>query len=118
MKIRSILFIASLVLGVCQFSSVQAEDAIAIESKPDVFPKVVRTVYPTKNELTVTKGIASINVVINEKGRVHSAEILKCSDESLKAPLLKALESWRFKPATKDGKPCASRIQIPFRIDL
>jgi protein TonB len=47
----------------------------------------------------------TIDVTIDEEGRVVAATISKSINPSYDAELLRAARSWKFKPATQDGKP-------------
>jgi TonB family protein len=46
-----------------------------------------------------------LRVLIDEKGRVESATLLRPLIEGYDALLLDAVRNWQFRPATKDGQP-------------
>jgi hypothetical protein len=59
----------------------------------------------------------TIEVVVNEQGRVDSARVtetpLELGDTVVVTMSLSAVKSWLFLPATKDGKPVRYRKLIP-----
>jgi len=59
----------------------------------------------------------TIEVVVNEQGRVDSARVtetpLELGDTIVVTMSLSAVKSWLFLPATKDGKPVRYRKLIP-----
>ena len=46
-----------------------------------------------------------LELTIDEKGRITQATIRKTVNPTYDAALLRAVERWSFKPATKDGAP-------------
>ena len=48
-------------------------------------------------------------VIVDEEGRVESAELVKPVSATYDATLLKAARQWRFKPATRNGRPVRYR---------
>jgi protein TonB len=55
-------------------------------------------------------------VVIDREGYVASARVRFASHEALAAPCLEAVQSWRFRPAMRDGRPVAVRLALPLVI--
>lgn len=51
------------------------------------------------------QGVVIIEAVIDEKGRVEDTRVLKSLPMGLDGKAVEAVRSWRFKPATRDGKP-------------
>lgn len=82
-----------------------------------VTPLEVR--YPESAWREHRHGVAIIAAWIDEKGYVTYAEVPGASGHAdLDAEALRAVVDGDFKPALRDGKPCASRISAPveFRI--
>jgi protein TonB len=48
-------------------------------------------------------------VIVDEEGRVESVELVKPVSATYDATLLKAARQWRFKPATRNGRPVRYR---------
>lgn len=59
-----------------------------------------------RNQLVV------IYLVITESGKVQRAKSMESPSAQLVAPLLAALDSWEFRPATLNGKPIAVRALL------
>jgi protein TonB len=53
-----------------------------------------------------------VELVISEEGRVLSAVLLKSVHTRYDPLLLKAAQEWKFRPATKDGKPVRYRYGL------
>jgi protein TonB len=65
--------------------------------------------YPASEQRMGNEGTVTVRVRIGTDGRVKSAEKLRAtSDAFFQATLRHALRSWRFKPATVDGRPIES----------
>jgi protein TonB len=54
----------------------------------------------------------TIDLVIDEQGRVLSAAVVRSIHERFDAQLLDAARRWTYKPATKDGKPVRYRHTV------
>jgi TonB family protein len=60
-------------------------------------------------------GEVSMNLAIDETGRVVDAQVVSSTDEAFEDPALEALKKWTFKPASQNGVPVASRVNIPVK---
>jgi TonB family protein len=78
--------------------------------------KRTKMVMPEVPESARRKGIegwVEVTFTVNEKGNVVDAEVRSSSPEEVfDDAALKAVRQWRFEPATKDGKPVATRSMI------
>jgi protein TonB len=61
--------------------------------------------YPRAAKNEKIEGVAEIAYTIDTAGRVSSIEILSIPHVSFENAIRKTVLSWRFNPATKDGKP-------------
>ena len=63
-------------------------------------------------------GSVLLSLVVTAEGDVRDARITTGLDKDLDKQALKTVSTWRFQPATKDGKPVAVRIavEVSFRI--
>lgn len=59
-----------------------------------------------------------LSAVVNSKGSPENIEVVKTLDADLDAEATRAASQWRFKPAEKDGKPVAVRIEIQVNFRL
>ncbi len=53
-------------------------------------------------------------IVVNEGGGVDSPEVLQSAGAAFDDAAIHAIKSWRFRPASQDGKPVRSRIRVSF----
>jgi outer membrane biosynthesis protein TonB len=60
----------------------------------------------------VFKAVSVLEVLVDVKGKVQEICLLKSAQFGLDAQARKAASHYRFKPATKDGRP------VPYRIGL
>jgi protein TonB len=92
-------------------------------AKPDGTPQpskaisVLRNPPPRYPQNLKQKGISGkvvIEATVDTTGKVSNAKILESSDPAFSEAVLKAIRQWMFNPATKDGQPISSKIQVPF----
>ncbi len=63
-------------------------------------------------------GMVILSIVVTPEGIVRDAKVTTSLDKDLDQQALKAVSTWKFQPATKDGKPVPVRIAVEtdFRI--
>lgn len=63
-------------------------------------------------------GVVLLSIVVTPEGTVRDAKVTTSLDQDLDRQALKAVSTWKFQPATKDGKPVPVRIAVEtyFRI--
>jgi len=108
-----------LAVGCCQF--ICAQDAEGVYTKVDQNPTPLKTPepkYPPSLRREGVSGIVSVTCIIDENGKVISAQATKSTRTEFEQPALDAIQNWVFKPAVKDGKPVKVRVTIPFRFNL
>jgi TonB family protein len=95
-------------------------DVPADETMPAFLDENAPPVYPAQLRAANFQGMVQATFVVREDGKVDmSTFIVRRSDhDAFTASVRKALETWRFKPATKDGKPVARMMQMPFMFSL
>lgn len=108
-------------------------DGIVIEPAPQPLPRpepvriearidprsVLQPDYPASEQRLGNEGLVTVRVLIGTDGRVKSVEKVRAANDALyRATERHALRSWRFRPATVDGRPVESRKQmtVTFRI--
>jgi TonB family protein len=75
--------------------------------------------YPDSAMRAKRQGVAMIAAWIDERGYVTYAEVRKSSGHAdLDAEALRAVADGDFKPAWREGAPCASRISVPVEFRL
>jgi TonB family protein len=78
-------------------------------------PVVVRSVgpkYPSEAMRLRIQGAVHVACVVLANGVPDRVKVSRSLDPSLDESAVKAVEKWRFKPGTKDGKPVAVEISI------
>ena len=61
--------------------------------------------YPKALRSVCTEGVVVLESGIDETGKVFRPQVLESPSPLLTLAMLEALRSWRFKPATTEGKP-------------
>ncbi|MBI4616586.1 MAG: energy transducer TonB [Planctomycetes bacterium] len=76
--------------------------------------------YPARAVRLGWEGTVLLEVVVTVSGEVRRARVLESSGHLvLDEAALQAVVSWRFRPATSDGVPFESKVEIPvvFRLE-
>jgi TonB family protein len=55
-------------------------------------------------------------VTVDPEGRVSGAEVSQSGGSEIDAAAVTAVLRWTFRAATRDGRPVASRIRVPFHV--
>jgi outer membrane biosynthesis protein TonB len=76
-------------------------------------PQVTRATFPTCPLDALNPGTVILQASINEAGKAQSAKALRDAPPFTTAAI-KAIEDWRFMPATLDGRPVESKIVFVF----
>lgn len=136
---------AALVMGVCLVSCNREKsggqstqnDIVAVQSLEEAPAKIhdpslgsklqgaqvliqVNPIYPEKARNAGVEGVVNVDVSITVDGIVSEASVSdsgKGSPELQKAAI-EAARKWTFIPAKFSGRPCASKISIPFKFKL
>ncbi|WP_424810984.1 energy transducer TonB [Roseococcus sp. YIM B11640] len=86
---------------------------------PDTRYRNTAPAYPEPSRLANEQGSVAVDLTVNAEGRVTSAVVARSSGfPRLDAAALRAVEQWRFRPATADGMavPGAIRTTVHFRL--
>src|SRR6266853_1492915 len=78
-------------------------------------PKPVYTPDPEYSEKARKKkinGTVVVAMIVTQEGRVRDVKIAKSLDAGLDKQALAAVRTWKFEPATKDGKPVAVHLNV------
>ena len=83
------------------------------------FRAALQPPYPPNMERLQREGRVQVRVTIGTDGRVTAIEQLSSADEAFwRVTQRQALNNWRFRPATVDGRPVVSRMlfTVTFRL--
>jgi len=99
--------------------SFSASLAFAQEEAPTtvVPPEVVTRVDAVLGPDALSPGTdieVIVTITVDRDGNVADARIAQSGGEEADAASLAAIQQWRFRPATQNGEPSASRINVPF----
>ena len=74
--------------------------------------------YTDKARKKKISGRVLLSIVVTRDGTVRDPKVTTSLDKDLDRQALKAVSTWKFQPATKDGKPVPVRIAVEtdFRI--
>ncbi len=91
------------------------ERAVYFPNPPIEPPKVTHkeeTDYTKAAAVKRTQGLTFMLVIINEKGYPEFLHLIKDLGDDLDVQSMAGTSQWRFRPATKDGKPVACVIRV------
>jgi TonB family protein len=80
------------------------------------FPQAVKRVppiYPYGLQRNDIIGEVLVGFVIDSKGNVVNAVALRSNSPGFNQPAVDAVLKWKFKPATVDGRPVSTRMEVP-----
>lgn len=91
------------------FQPTEVDPEIILKRSPD---------YPVLAQRINLEGVVYVKVLVDKKGNVKKAIVLKSDAELLTQPAIDAAMKWFFKPALMNGKPVAVWVSIPFHFRL
>lgn len=73
--------------------------------------------YPPEEQNAGHEGVVLLNLVIGADGVAQDITVARSLSAALDAAALEAVETWKFSPATKGGKPISAHlaVQVEFR---
>jgi len=79
----------------------------------------VRPVYPEEGLRAGLEGLVVLEAIVDERGRVgHDIKVLRGLGHGFDETAVAAVRQWRFRPATRYGKPIKVRRIIPILFRL
>lgn len=103
------------------FKSVKiAPDPVIVEARLDArYASRFQPAYPTGQLRLEREAEVSVRVLVGSDGRVKQIELIDSPHEDFwNATRKQALKSWRFTPATRDGKPFESWMTLKVRFEI
>ncbi|MGB9120007.1 MAG: TonB family protein [Candidatus Angelobacter sp.] len=64
------------------------------------------------------EGVVTLSVVIGTDGKAHDVKVVKSLEPTLDANAIEAVKTWKFAPATKDGRPVAVEMRLELAYKL
>lgn len=75
------------------------------EVKPPTLVQKVEPKFSEEARKAKVDGVVQLAIEIDEEGNVASADVLDGPGYGLNEQAVEAVKQWKFKPATRDGKP-------------
>lgn len=106
----------SLVLALALFAG--AASSASAQQMAAELEKYQEPVYPEQILKAQLQGNVNLVARIDKEGNIQNLLPLAASFQPLIEPAIAAVQAWRFKPATRDGKPVdiAANIGVRFRL--
>ena len=83
------------------------------------FSRQFQPSYPAAMVRMEQEGIVAVRVLVGTDGRAKKIELISTPHDDLwRTTQRHALKKWRFKPATKDGRPYEAWIDLKVRFEL
>jgi TonB family protein len=104
-----------------QDSADKTSDTVYEAGDVGTAPKAVYHPDPTYVDRARRKkinGSVIVTMVVTAEGRARDLKITKSLDKDLDKQAIKAVSTWKFEPATKDGKPVAVRVPVEVTFKL
>ncbi len=99
-------------------NAVQGGDALGAGNVTVALATFFPTPRPNLNDLARgTRGDVIVDVVIDEQGRVADSKVAHSLGASIDATVLATIQTWIFKPATKDGVAVPSEQELLFHYE-
>ncbi len=74
--------------------------------------------YPEKARKAKVQGVVTLKLTVSPDGSTKDIQVVKHLRSDLDANAVDAVRTWKFEPATKDGKPVAVSINIDVAFSL
>ena len=100
-----------------------------IQAAPEIFsvgngvsaPVPIYKVEPQYTKIAKdakVQGTVVLNIVVDAQGNVSEAKVIKSLDKGLDESAVNTVKTWKFKSATKNGKPvaCKVMVEVTFRL--
>ena len=68
--------------------------------------------YPESGRKKKQTAQVTVKVIVTKEGTVRDAHVTESCGPDFDAPALKAINTYRFKPAMQDGEPVAVRLMV------
>ena len=97
-------------------SETESQSAIETDLPGLEAPVVLQTVEPQHPWQLARLGIpgeVSLNLVIDETGKVTETQVVSSTDPVFEQPAITAVKKWTFKPASQNGVPVRARANVP-----
>lgn len=88
-----------------------------LDEKPTPLVRIAPA-YPSKLKRTGIQGKVWVVFVVDERGNIAKARILKSAHPDFSNAALEAINQWKFEPGKRGGKAVKTRVRIPLSFTL
>ena len=84
-------------------------------------PSVITKAEPNYSDQARKAGLSgtvSVSLVVDEDGYPKNPKVIRSLESGLDEKAIEAVQKWRFKPGTKDGRPVATQVVIDVNFRL
>ena len=130
-RILVVLFTVLLMLGVAPWCAAQSKAQSAsqgsafeqaVEITDDITPprlsEVASPDYTAEAKKKKIEGSVTLLIVIDTKGDVIDAKVVKGLGHGLDENAIIAVKEWKYKPAEKDGEPVTVKMEVSVGFNL
>lgn len=86
--------------------------AITDDITPPRLSEVASPLYTPEARKKKIEGAVTLAIVVNQKGDVVDAKVIKGLGYGLDENAVVAVKEWKYKPAEKDGEPIAVKMEV------
>ena len=116
MKLLKTITMVLFVLSTITFSQEKIDKMPTIKGGIEELAKNIK--YPKSAEKDGIMGKVIVKAIIDEKGDVVDAEIIKSDDKKLNDAAINAVKITKFVPGENDGKKVKAEVTIPISFKL
>jgi TonB family protein len=88
----------------------------------DLIPPAPLTTVPAKYPYELNRaginGAVDIRCLVGADGKPRNVRATKATDDQFIKPAMDSVKRWTFAPATRDGSPVETEVEIPVRFTL
>ena len=99
------------------WKGVPVYDLSQVDEKPKAVAQVP-PVYPLGLRMDDGTGEVIMRFIIDAKGNVQDASVVRSTDPDFSAAALEAVKQWKYSPARKSGQPVNIAVQMPVVFNL
>jgi len=96
------------------YGSLSDGASVGEEIRPALPAVTVEPRVSPEDLVGILEGNVVIEITINESGAIVSKAVVHSMGPAIDGKVLAALESWRFRPATRDGVPIPSKQDVVY----
>ena len=86
--------------------------------RPQILKRVAPDLSKLQNRTIRPFGIPIYEATITAQGDVTNVRVIRGSHPDIDAEVIAALRQWKFRPATRNGKPVAVYYTLTVNIDV